>query len=52
MARGEAFFEAAQSYTKLMEVPFNWELFFVPGADHDNSLMAPAAIPHLLEGQD
>jgi len=29
-------------------VPFNWQLVTVPGADHDNRLMAPAAIPYLL----
>jgi hypothetical protein len=30
-------------------VPFGWQLATVPGADHDNRLMAPAAIPWLLD---
>ena len=47
-ARGQAFFEAARSYAAGREIPFNWQLVTVPGADHDNRLMAPAAVPYLL----
>jgi len=34
--------------TVQLGVPFNWKLVTVPEADHDNRLMAPAAIPYLL----
>jgi hypothetical protein len=47
-ARGHFFFEAARAYSEQLNVPFNWQLVTVPGADHDNRLMAPAAIPYLL----
>jgi len=47
-ARGHSFFEAAREYSEKLNVPFNWQLVTVPGADHDNRLMAPAAIPYLL----
>jgi len=47
-ARGHFFFEAARAYSEQLGVPFNWQLVTVPGADHDNRLMAPAAIPYLL----
>ena len=47
-ARGHSFFEAARAYSEQLSVPFNWQLVTVPGADHDNRLMAPAAIPYLL----
>jgi dienelactone hydrolase len=48
MARGVAFFEAAREAAAMLDVPFNWSLETVPGADHDNRLMAPAAIPFLI----
>jgi len=48
LARGLSFFDAALAYSKQLNVPFNWQLVTVPGADHDNRLMAPAAIPYLL----
>lgn len=48
-ARGYAFFENARAAAKRLEVPFNWQLIDVDGADHDNRLMAPAAIPFLLD---
>ena len=47
-ARGHSFFDAALAYSEQVDVPFNWQLVMVPEADHDNSLMAPAAIPYLL----
>lgn len=48
LARGHSFFEAAQARAKHSGLPFNWQLATVPGADHDNRLMAPAAVPYLL----
>jgi len=48
LARGQAFFRQAQDYAGRTGIPFNWSLELVPGADHDNKLMAPAAIPFLL----
>ena len=47
-ARGHSFFDAAEAAAKQLDVPFNWQLISVDGADHDNRLMAPAAIPYLL----
>jgi poly(3-hydroxybutyrate) depolymerase len=49
-ARGQAFFRAARSYAAARGIPFNWQWAAVPGAGHDNRLMAPAAVPYLLEG--
>jgi pimeloyl-ACP methyl ester carboxylesterase len=51
LARGQAFFEAARAAADQLGVPFNWSLHTVPGAGHDNLLMAPAAIPFLLGEQ-
>ena len=48
-ARGQAFFDAAADAAARLGVPFGWQLVTVPGANHDNRLMAPAAIPWLLE---
>lgn len=48
LARGHAFFETARNAAAQLEVPFGWRLEIVAGADHDNRLMAPAAIPFLL----
>lgn len=48
-ARGQAFFGAGRAAARALDVPFAWQLETVPGADHDNRLMAPAAIPYLLE---
>lgn len=47
--RGQRFFMVARENAKRLGVPFNWQVVTVPGAGHDNSLMAPAAIPYLLE---
>jgi poly(3-hydroxybutyrate) depolymerase len=48
LERGFSFFEEAMDYARRNQIPFNWQLVTVPGADHDNRLMAPAAIPYLL----
>lgn len=48
LARGQKFFEVAGSWAERAAVPFNWKLALVSGADHDNRLMAPAAVPYLL----
>jgi poly(3-hydroxybutyrate) depolymerase len=48
-ARGQAFFDAAADASARLGVPFGWLMLTVPGADHDNRTMAPAAIPWLLD---
>ena len=48
LERGFAFYETAREYAEQRKIPFNWQLVTVPGADHDNRLMAPAAIPFLV----
>jgi poly(3-hydroxybutyrate) depolymerase len=48
-ARGQAFFDSAADASNRLGVPFGWQLLTVPEADHDNRLMAPAALPLLLE---
>jgi hypothetical protein len=42
-ARGHFFFRACQTGAKALGAPFNWRLAYVPGADHQNLLMAPEA---------
>ncbi len=49
LARGFSFFESARVAANEYDVPFNWHIATVRGVNHDNSRMAPAAIPHLLE---
>jgi len=49
-ARGFAFFKMASVLAVGLKTPFNWQMGIVEGADHDNRLMAPAAIPFLLAG--
>ena len=49
MARGRAFFEMARSRAEQFGWPFRWRLMYVPGVDHDNARMAPAAVPFLLD---
>jgi hypothetical protein len=46
------FFDAGREAALRLKVPFNWRLSMVPGADHDNHLMAPAAVPYLLGETD
>jgi poly(3-hydroxybutyrate) depolymerase len=48
LERGQRFYTTARAYAERQEIPFNWLEVIVPGAGHDNRLMAPAAIPHLL----
>lgn len=48
LERGQNFFAAARELAERQAVPFNWQLALVPGAGHDNRLMAPAALPYLL----
>ena len=48
-ARGHAFYESAGAAAQRLGIPFNWQLVTVPGADHDNAKMAPAAVDHLLD---
>ena len=48
-ARGQAFFDAAADASGRLGVPFGWQLVTVPGADHDNRLVAPAAVPWLMD---
>ncbi len=48
-ARGQSFFAAAQARARAMDVPFNWTLDTVPGADHDDNKMAAPALKHLFE---
>jgi hypothetical protein len=51
LARGRAFFGSGQAAARDLGVPFAWQLLTVPGAEHENRLMAPAAIPYLLESE-
>jgi len=46
--RGFSFYALAEAYAERKNIPFNWQLVTIPEADHDNILMAPAAIPYLL----
>ncbi len=48
LARGRAFYAAAREWAGQAGVPFSWRLEYVPGADHNNVKMAPAAVPFLL----
>lgn len=48
LVRGQLFYRNARSYASRIGVSFNWQVVLVPGADHDNRLMAPAAVPYLV----
>jgi poly(3-hydroxybutyrate) depolymerase len=48
LERGQRFFATARAYAERQEIPFGWRQVLVPDAGHDNRLMAPAAIRHLL----
>lgn len=50
-ARGFAFFKMGSELATEVNTPFNWQMGIVEGADHDNRLMAPAAVPFLLAGR-
>lgn len=57
LARGKAFFAAAQEGAKAAGVPFNWSCALVPDVGHDNGGMAPYALkllraPALPKGGD
>ena len=43
LERGLRFFAAARDSAKRIDAPFAWTMQTVPGADHDNAKMAPAA---------
>lgn len=48
LARGRAFFAAAQEEAARLDVPFNWHLETVEGEDPAGQLLVPAAVPILL----
>ncbi len=50
LARGHAFFQAAEAAAKRMEVPFGWRLIEVPGVGHSNGGMADAALRAIAAG--
>jgi pimeloyl-ACP methyl ester carboxylesterase len=52
LARGFHFFEAGRLAAERLGLPFAWHLATVPGADHDNALMAPAAVQYLVGSDD
>lgn len=52
LERGKRFFEAGREAAARLGVPFGWQLRTVPGADHDNRLMAPAAIDYLIRPEE
>jgi poly(3-hydroxybutyrate) depolymerase len=43
-ARGQTFYSASMQSAAILNVPFNWQLKTVPGAGHNNSEMAKAAV--------
>jgi hypothetical protein len=49
-ARGHSFFRSARDQAERLGKPFNWKLAYVPGADHQNKLMAPQAAA-ILSGE-
>ena len=49
-ARGERFYQMARDWSVEAGTEFNWNLEYVAGADHNNVLMAPAAVRFLLPG--
>lgn len=48
LERGRHFFSTARAYAEQQKIPFNWQQVIVPRVGHDNRLMAPAAVSHLL----
>jgi poly(3-hydroxybutyrate) depolymerase len=48
LARGHYFFTSGSRVANSMGLLFAWKLAEVAGADHDNRLMAPQAVEHLL----
>ena len=47
VARGKAFFAAAEALASAREVPFRWRLAFAPGVGHSNAKIAPFAAASL-----
>jgi poly(3-hydroxybutyrate) depolymerase len=43
LARGRTFFRVANAKAKALGVDFNWRIQIVPGAEHSNAQMTPAA---------
>ena len=43
LARGQTFFRVAKARAKELAVDFNWHIRIVPGAEHSNAQMTPAA---------
>lgn len=50
LARGEAFFAAAQALTAARGWRLGWRIAYAPGIGHDNARMAPFAADVLLAG--
>jgi len=47
LERGQAFFAAAKNAAQRLGIPFIWDLVIVPGAGHDNAVMAKAAVEYM-----
>jgi poly(3-hydroxybutyrate) depolymerase len=43
LARGQTFFRVARAKAEALGVDFNWQIRIVPGAEHSNAQMTPAA---------
>ena len=48
LARGQTFFRVARAKAKALGVDFNWRIQTVPGAEHSNAQMTPAAAEILM----
>ena len=48
LARGQTFFRVARAKAKALGVDFNWRIRTVPGAEHSNAQMTPAAAEILM----
>ena len=48
LARGRTFFRVAKAKAKALGVDFNWRIRVVPGAEHSNAQMTPAAAELLM----
>jgi poly(3-hydroxybutyrate) depolymerase len=48
LERGSQFLETGRKAAARLGIPFGWRLQTVEGADHDNRLMAPAAVEYLI----
>lgn len=48
LARGRNFFEVARARAETLDCPLHWRLAYAPNINHDNSRMAPHAVPFLL----